>query len=120
MNSKLLLLPTALMVAGNSVAEAKGKKSDKRPNILVILADDLGYSDLGCYGSEIHTPNLDKLAQEGVRFNHFYNTSRRKQDIPPVWLENGMLQKLLCAKINANGWHTVFSMTHSLICVIIL
>lgn len=40
------------------------------------MADDLGYSDLGCYGSEIHTPNLDKLAQEGVRFNHFYNTSR--------------------------------------------
>ena len=64
MNSKLLLLPTALMVAGHSAAEAKGKKSDKRPNILVILADDLGYSDLGCYGSEIHTPNLDKLAQE--------------------------------------------------------
>mgnify|MGYP002537451995 CR=1 FL=1 len=61
MNSKLLLLPTALMVAGHSAAEAKGKKSDKRPNILVILADDLGYSDLGCYGSEIHTPNLDKL-----------------------------------------------------------
>lgn len=76
MNSKLLLLPTALMVAGHSAAEAKGKKSDKRPNILVILADDLGYSDLGCYGSEIHTPNLDKLAQEGVRFNHFYNASR--------------------------------------------
>lgn len=76
MNSKLLLLPTALMVAGHSAAEAKGKKSDKRPNILVILADDLGYSDLGCYGSEIHTPNLDKLAQKGVRFNHFYNASR--------------------------------------------
>ena len=76
MNSKLLLLPTALMVAGHSAAEAKGKKSDKRPNILVILADDLGYSDLGCYGSEIHTLNLDKLAQKGVRFNHFYNASR--------------------------------------------
>lgn len=55
MNSKLFLLPTALMVAGHSAAEAKGKKSDKKPNILVILADDLGYSDLGCYGSEIHT-----------------------------------------------------------------
>ena len=40
MNSKLLLLPTALMVAGHSAAEAKGKKSDKRPNILVILAED--------------------------------------------------------------------------------
>lgn len=76
MNSKLFLLPTALMVAGHSAAEAKGKKSDKKPNILVILADDLGYSDLGCYGSEIHTPNLDRLAKEGVRFNHFYNASR--------------------------------------------
>ena len=76
MNSKFLLLPTALMVAGHSAAEAKGKKSDQRPNILVILADDLGYSDLGCYGSEIDTPNLDKLAKQGVRFNHFYNTSR--------------------------------------------
>ena len=76
MNSKFLLLPTALMVAGHSAAEAKGKKSDQRPNILIILADDLGYSDLGCYGSEIHTPNLDKLAKQGVRFNHFYNTSR--------------------------------------------
>lgn len=73
MNSKTLLLPAALMIAGNCAANAKGKKSDKRPNILVILADDLGYSDLGCYSSEIHTPNLDRLAQQGVRFNHFYN-----------------------------------------------
>lgn len=46
------------------------------PNILVILADDLGFSDLGCYGSEIHTPNLDKLTAEGLRFTRFYNTSR--------------------------------------------
>ena len=76
MNSKLLLLPAALTLAGNFVAKDKNKRTDKRPNILVILADDLGYSDLGCYGSEIHTPNLDKLAQQGVRFNHFYNASR--------------------------------------------
>lgn len=47
-----------------------------RPNILIILADDMGFSDLGCYGGEIHTPNLDKLAEEGLRFTHFYNTSR--------------------------------------------
>ena len=48
----------------------------ERPNVLVILADDLGYSDLGCYGSEIETPNLDGLAQNGLRFTQFYNTAR--------------------------------------------
>ena len=47
-----------------------------RPNILLILADDLGFSDLGCYGAEIATPNLDKLAGEGVRFTQFYNGAR--------------------------------------------
>jgi arylsulfatase A-like enzyme len=47
-----------------------------RPNFLVILADDLGYSDLGCYGGEIHTPNLDRLAAGGLRFTQFYNTAR--------------------------------------------
>ncbi|MEN8783576.1 MAG: arylsulfatase [Akkermansiaceae bacterium] len=46
------------------------------PNILVILADDLGYSDLSCYGSEIKTPNLDTLAENGLRFTNFYNTAR--------------------------------------------
>ncbi|HUY91711.1 MAG TPA: sulfatase-like hydrolase/transferase [Pirellulales bacterium] len=48
----------------------------KRPNVLMILADDLGYSDLGCYGGEIETPNLDKLAAGGLRFTSFYNTAR--------------------------------------------
>jgi arylsulfatase len=47
-----------------------------RPNILVILADDLGYSDIGCYGGEISTPNLDGLAAGGLRFTQFYNTAR--------------------------------------------
>lgn len=51
-------------------------KSDKRPNIVVIMADDLGFSDLGCYGGEINTPNLDWLASNGIRFTQFYNTSR--------------------------------------------
>lgn len=46
------------------------------PNIVVILADDLGFSELGCYGSEIATPNLDRLAANGVRFTQFYNTAR--------------------------------------------
>lgn len=48
----------------------------KRPNIVVILADDMGFSDLGCYGSEIPTPNIDKLAASGIRFTHFRNTAR--------------------------------------------
>lgn len=47
-----------------------------RPNVVFILADDLGYSDLGCYGGEIATPNLDSLAHNGLRFTQFYNTSR--------------------------------------------
>ncbi|CAA6692476.1 MULTISPECIES: arylsulfatase [unclassified Lentimonas] len=47
-----------------------------KPNIIVILTDDMGYSDLGCYGSEIETPNLDQLAADGIRFSSFYNTSR--------------------------------------------
>ncbi|MFK8111896.1 MAG: arylsulfatase [Rubripirellula sp.] len=47
-----------------------------QPNVLLIMADDLGYSDLGCYGSEIMTPNLDALAEKGLRFTQFYNTGR--------------------------------------------
>ena len=50
-------------------------KQDNRPNILLIMADDMGYCDLGCYGSEIRTPNLDSLAQRGIRFTSFYNNA---------------------------------------------
>ena len=50
--------------------------ADKRPNILVIMADDMGFSDIGCYGGEIQTPNLDRLAAEGVRFTQFYNNAK--------------------------------------------
>ena len=48
----------------------------KRPNIVLILADDMGYSDIGCFGSEIHTPNIDRLGQEGVRCTQMYNNAR--------------------------------------------
>ncbi|MCA9262654.1 MAG: arylsulfatase [Planctomycetales bacterium] len=50
--------------------------NDERPNILVILADDLGYSDLGCYGGELNTPHIDALAAQGVRFTQLYNSAR--------------------------------------------
>ena len=47
-----------------------------QPNILLIMVDDMGWADLGCYGSEIPTPNIDALAKNGVRFTQFYNTAR--------------------------------------------
>lgn len=49
---------------------------EEKPNILVILMDDLGYSDVGCYGGEINTPNIDRLAENGIRFRNFYNAAR--------------------------------------------
>lgn len=53
-----------------------GASHTARPNIVIILADDMGYSDLGCYGGDIATPHLDRLAANGVRFTQFYNTAR--------------------------------------------
>ena len=52
------------------------RAAERPPNVLFIMADDLGFSDLGCYGSEISTPNLDGLAKDGLRFTQFYNTAR--------------------------------------------
>src|SRR5947209_9291984 len=51
-------------------------RAAEQPNIVVILCDDMGFSDLGCYGGEIRTPNLDRLAANGLRFTQFYNTAR--------------------------------------------
>lgn len=51
-------------------------QKDSRPNIIVVLVDDMGYSDLGCYGGEVQTPNIDGLANNGLRFSQFYNAGR--------------------------------------------
>ena len=66
--------PGLALIAAAALA-APGVAAD-RPNILLILADDLGYSDLGCYGGEIRTPHVDELAAGGVRFTQFYNCAR--------------------------------------------
>src|SRR5689334_1149555 len=76
MRNWFLTLVGTLMVAIALSQQAHGADAPKRPNIVIILADDLGFSDIGPYGSEIPTPNLDKLAAEGVRFSQFYNTAR--------------------------------------------
>lgn len=71
MRATLILLLTTIALNGFS----QNNTVKDKPNIILILADDLGYSDLGSYGSEIHTPNLDKLANEGLRLKEFYNNS---------------------------------------------
>ncbi|MEJ7691485.1 arylsulfatase [Daejeonella sp.] len=73
MKCKSFLLLITLIYA---VVASAFSQINKRPNIILIMADDLGYSDLGCYGGEIETPNLDYLATNGIRFTQFYNTSR--------------------------------------------
>jgi arylsulfatase len=62
--------------AAAGLASANAAATKQRPNIVLILADDMGFSDLGCYGGEIRTPNIDSLAHQGVRFTQFYNTAR--------------------------------------------
>lgn len=66
----------AFVVALLSAPALDAGTTNNRPNILLILADDMGFSDLGCYGSEIRTPALDSLAANGLRFTTFYNTAR--------------------------------------------
>jgi len=63
------------LLAWNKPAD-QAKPAQNKPNIIVILADDMGFSDAGCYGGEIQTPNIDYLAKNGVRYTQFYNTSR--------------------------------------------
>ena len=70
------LLAVLLATAGVARAGRTEESGPSRPNFLIILADDAGYSDLGCFGGEIETPNLDQLAENGIRFTHFYSTAR--------------------------------------------
>ncbi|WP_421918905.1 arylsulfatase [Marinifilum sp.] len=73
---KLFYVLALLQVIGVSVSSCSAKIKSDQPNIIVILVDDMGYSDLGCTGSEIETPNLDAMAKNGVLFTNCYNTSR--------------------------------------------
>lgn len=72
LRSKLL----ALVFCSSVIAIGLGTARASGPNVIVILADDLGFSDLGCYGGEINTPHLDRLANNGLRYTQFYNTAR--------------------------------------------
>lgn len=114
---------TMLCFSGTKPPE---KMKDKRPNILLICADDLGWSDIGCYGSEVQTPNLDKLAATGIRFRQFHNTSKchpsRASLLTGLYAQqNGYYKDFTKPLVNAitlgeylktAGYHTMWSGKH--------
>ena len=67
---------TTLLLMGSVLCGMVGAQESRAPDIIIIMADDMGWSDIGCYGGEIRTPNLDGLARDGLRFTQFYNTAR--------------------------------------------
>ncbi len=70
------IFPLAAIVTLGMLPSVSTLADTKKPNIIIFLADDMGYSDLGCFGSEIQTPNLDSLARHGIKYTQFYNTAR--------------------------------------------
>ncbi len=74
--SKTSFTLSVTAAAVSACSHSGGDVKDKRPNIILIMSDDMGYSDIGCYGGEIRTPNLDNLAANGLRYTQFYNTAR--------------------------------------------
>ena len=67
---RIVLSILAMAIASSNLA------AQPKPNIIVIMVDDMGWSDIGCYGSEIETPNIDRLASEGMLFTQFYNNAK--------------------------------------------
>ena len=91
--------------------------SQQQPNIVLIMCDDMGYSDLGCYGSEIRTPHIDSLAVNGLRFSHFLNTGRScpsraslltghyQHDVGMGWMTAGTSPRLSWASLPRSPDH---------------
>ncbi len=69
------LMTLGIILPAPVLAVASEIEKQKRPNIILVMADDLGWSDIGCYGGEIRTPHIDSLAQDGLRFAQFYNNA---------------------------------------------
>ncbi len=74
--NRFIVCLACVCAIGGHIAWAQATNNPARPNVVVILVDDMGWSDIGCYGGEIPTPNLNALATKGVRFTQFYNTAR--------------------------------------------
>ena len=76
LSHKLKYLPTIAVLLLVTLSCSQKEEEYQKPNIILILSDDMGFSDIGCYGGEIYTPNLNSLAENGIRFSQFYNTAR--------------------------------------------
>lgn len=93
--------------------------NDQRPNILIMMSDDMGYSDLGCFGGEIHTPNLDQLAANGIRYTRMYNTAKCTTTrsslltgrfvTPETWTSNYETGPTLGEVLKGAGYRTLWS-----------
>lgn len=70
------LFVASLLFSCNTQVDTAQSAAAPRPNIILILVDDMGWSDIGCYGGEVQTPHLDRLAREGTRFTQFYNNAK--------------------------------------------
>ncbi|EPR73193.1 Arylsulfatase [Winogradskyella psychrotolerans RS-3] len=75
-SNKLKVLVIIIFSIFISIDSAFGQKNEQRPNIVLIMGDDIGFSDIGSFGGEIETPNIDRLANEGMRFTTFYNMAK--------------------------------------------
>lgn len=74
--TRMLAALTTIATIALALSAAAAENGSESPNIVLIMSDDMGFSDIGCYGGEINTPNLDRLAGRGLRFTQFYNTAR--------------------------------------------
>lgn len=89
--------------------DKKGQSHNKKPNIILIMGDDIGYSDLGSYGSEIATPNLDDLAQNGARFRTFYNLAKcetTRSSLLSGHYQGDHRSLNIASLLNEQGYHT--------------
>ena len=76
MNRRQLIILTVLIAGRFLYIAPQAIAAADKPNIVIVMVDDMGFSDIGCYGAETETPHLDRLASNGLRFTQFYNTGR--------------------------------------------
>ena len=114
MRMKRMLLGVSFIL----FAAAVQAEEAPRPNIVLIMVDDLGWSDFGCYGSEIQTPNIDRLASEGLRFTQFYNTAKCENSrvclLSGLWAHEAQMRELkncmtLAEGMRASGYTTLMT-----------